>query len=83
VITLTNERQIGPLFRELRRASDLTISQLSQLLHISKSGMMKREAVSKLNTTSLINTACALGYDVALIPARHPGARPTGTGWPA
>lgn len=27
-------------------------------------------------------TAVAQLADVALVPARHPGARPTGTGWP-
>lgn len=30
----------------------------------------------------MIDHAHVLGFDVALIPLRHPGARPTGTGWP-
>jgi transcriptional regulator with XRE-family HTH domain len=82
-IRLTGDRQLGAMLRGLRLAAGLTQQQLGDRIHITKKGISNREVNSRAVTAgALIETAQALGYTVALIPPR-PGARPTGTGWPA
>lgn len=84
MITILSDRNLGALFRRLRLANGLTMEQLGARVHISKKGVSNREHHGRAVTAgALIETANALGYTVALVPARHPGARPTGTGWPA
>jgi transcriptional regulator with XRE-family HTH domain len=83
VIPLTTDRQIGPTLRELRHNAGLSLRQLSQLASLSASGIQKRERSTAGYVGILIEHVRPLGYAVALIPQRHPGARPTGTGWPA
>lgn len=83
VIPLTSDRQIGPTLARLRRDAGLTVRQLATRLHVSPSGVAKREKSQASYHALLIDTAHVLGFAVALVPQRHPGARPTGTGWPA
>ena len=83
MIVIDRQRPIGALLRELRREAGIRPLQIAQRLHISRSGVFKREAAHGIPTAALIDTARVFGYDVALVPSRHPGARPTGTGWPA
>jgi transcriptional regulator with XRE-family HTH domain len=83
VITLTAERRLGPLLRRLRLDAGLTVRQAAALMHVSRSAVAKREASHGMPTDTFAHAAHVLGFDLALIPRRHPGARPTGTGWPA
>lgn len=82
-IHLTRHHHLGALLRGLRRNSGLTLRQLAAITHVSPSGVHKREASDGITAAGLIDHAHALGYAVALVPQRHPGARETGTGWPA
>lgn len=83
MITLTRQRQIGPMLRQLRLSGGLTIRQVARRAHISPNGVHKREASNAGYLDMLVEHAQVLGYAVALVPQRHPGARDTGTGWPA
>lgn len=82
-IPLTAGRHIGPLLRQLRQDAGLTLRQLSTRTHLSISGISKREQAHAGYVDIFVEHTRALGYGVALIPERHPGARETGTGWPA
>lgn len=84
MITILSSRHAGEVFRQLRRARALTRPALARLLRVSPRTIEDRETFRNgIPTDGLIDTAAVFGFDVALIPARHPGARPTGTGWPA
>jgi len=83
VITLTSEREIGPTLHKLRLDAGLTLRQVARAAHISANGVHKREVSRAGYLGMLVEHVGVLGYTVALVPARHPGARPTGTGWPA
>lgn len=83
MITLTRSQHLGSVLRRLRHDAGLSLRQLGVRAHISKSGAGKREQQSGMSAAGLIDHAHVLGFDLALIPSRHPGARPTGTGWPA
>ncbi len=82
MIPLTRDLHVGPLLRHLRHRAGLSLRQLADRSHLSTSGIQKRERATSGYVGILIDHAQALGFDVALIPARHAGARPTGTGWP-
>jgi transcriptional regulator with XRE-family HTH domain len=83
-IPLLSDRQIGPLLRRLRKREGLTLEQLGARVHLTRKGVWNRELNSRAITAgALLDTAHALGFTVALVPQRHPGARDTGTGWPA
>jgi transcriptional regulator with XRE-family HTH domain len=82
MITLTRERHLGRLLRDLRRDAGLTLRQLGAQAHVSKSAVSKREVNRSVTTAALIDHAHVLGFDLALIPKRQRGSRPTGTGWP-
>jgi len=83
VINIDRQRPIGPLLRELRHTAGLAPLQLAALVHISRSGIFKREAARDIPTSALMSTAYALGFHVVLVASHHPGTQPTGTGWPA
>jgi DNA-binding XRE family transcriptional regulator len=84
MIRLTGRRHLRDTFRRLRRNARLTQAQLGDKLYVHHSTIRFREA-GRVHFTfdAAQQTARVFGYDVALIPQRHPGARPTGTGWPA
>lgn len=84
MITIISERYAARLFRHLREQRRLTRRELAARLFVSNVTVSNREhGVRGYATDALIDTAHVLGFDVALVPSRHPGARPTGTGWPA
>jgi transcriptional regulator with XRE-family HTH domain len=83
VITLLSSRHAGEVFKHLRHAHALTRPRLARLLHVSPRTIEDRETFRNgIPTDGLIDTAAVFGFAVALVPQRHPGARPTGTGWP-
>lgn len=82
MIVIASEREIGPTLRRLRLDAGLSLRQVARLAHVSANGVQKREASRASYLGMLVEHVGALGYAVALVPARHPGARPTGTGWP-
>jgi transcriptional regulator with XRE-family HTH domain len=84
VITILNAQHLARTLRQLREQADISRRSLARRLFISIGTLINRELSTRgIPTDALVDTASALGYDVALVPARHPGARPTGTGWPA
>ena len=84
MITIPSERYAARLFKHLREQLGLTRRELAARLFVTGTTVAKREQGQHgYATDALIDTAHVLGFDVALVPARHPGARPTGTGWPA
>jgi len=74
VITLTsNERDLGLLLRQLRRAAGLSLVQLGERTNTTKGGISKREIHCRaLTVGALVETAAALGYDLALVPRTAP-----------
>lgn len=78
-----DRRQLAIEFRRMRIARKLTQHQLAQRLFVHQHTISVRENHARLDVGAVIETAAAFGYHVALVPSRHPGARPTGTGWPA
>lgn len=84
MITILSERHASRLFRYLREQRQLTRRELGKRLFVSNVTVGNRElGIRGIPTDALIDTAHVLGYAVALVPQRHPGARDTGTGWPA
>lgn len=83
MITLLNQAHAVTLFRTLRKKRRLTQQQIATRLHVTQIVVSLRERhLRGMHTDALIDTARVFGFDVALIPARRPHARPTGTGWP-
>lgn len=83
IVTL-GRRHAGALLRHMRERSGLTRPGLARRLHVSHRTIEDRETCRNgIPTDALIDTAAAFGFAVALVPQRHPGARDTGTGWPA
>jgi hypothetical protein len=84
VILIHSRQHVAEVFRHLRYAHGLTKRNLGLLLHVSPRTIEDRESCRNgIPTDALIDTAHVLGFRLALIPQRHPGARDTGTGWPA
>lgn len=84
MITIRNSQHLARVFRHLRETAKMSRRGLAARLFISPKSLGDRETFRRQwDTDSTIDVAHILGFDVALIPARHPGARPTGTGWPA
>lgn len=78
MIAIRNRHHAIRLLKHLREQRHLTRRDLAQLLYVSPKTIANRETASPaLAVDTLIDTAHALGYRVALI--RHHG---TGTGWP-
>lgn len=82
MITLTPGLPVGPTLARLRAAAGLSTRRLAAAAHISPNGVLKREKSNPGYIDMFVEHVGALGFDVALVPARHPHARPTGTGWP-
>lgn len=84
MITVVTRHQLARVFQHLRVGRGLTRRDLAARLYVSAKTVANRERCELGMTTEvLIDTAHVLGFAVALVPQRHPGARPTGTGWPA
>ncbi len=92
MITVINTRHARTharqALRELRKQAGITQKLLAAKLHVGANTLSYRESGrAGLTAEALVVTAAALGHDVVLIPhhvsGTHPGARPTGTGWPA
>lgn len=84
VITIISRRHAALLFRHLRAQHGLSRAEVARRLFVSRKTLMNRETgVRTIISDEAIGHARVFGYDLALIPQRHPGARPTGTGWPA
>lgn len=84
MITILSERHAARLLRHFREQAGLTRREVGKRLFVSGTTVAKREqGAHGYATDALIDTAHVLGYAVALVPQRHPGARDTGTGWPA
>jgi transcriptional regulator with XRE-family HTH domain len=80
MILLTTSHDIGRLLRHLRTDAQLSVRQLAARMHLSKSGVSKRENHNHgMVTTTLVHHLGVLGYELVIVPARR---QPTGTGWP-
>lgn len=83
MITILSRRHAALVFRHLREQLDLSRRDVGARLFVSAKTVGDRERqVRTIVADEAIDHAHVLGFDLALIPARHPGARPTGTGWP-
>jgi transcriptional regulator with XRE-family HTH domain len=84
MIVIPNERYAARLLQHLREQLGLTRRDMARRLFVSNVTVANREYGTRgIATDALIDHAHVLGFAVALVPQRHPGARPTGTGWPA
>lgn len=84
MITIVSRRHVATLFRRMRLYREMTQIELGRIVHADRKTIRDREVHRLgLSTETLLDTAAVFGFDVALVPQRHPGARPTGTGWPA
>lgn len=82
--TIMSSRHLGQLFRHFRDTRGLTQQQLADRLWLNVKTIAHREVgKQQMLVGELLRTAGAFDYDVVLQKRRHPGARPTGTGWPA
>jgi DNA-binding XRE family transcriptional regulator len=82
-VIIIDRRHLAKAFRQMRITRKLTQRQLADRLCVHQHTISTRENRAQLDITAAFETAHAFGYAVALVPLRHPGARPTGTGWPA
>jgi DNA-binding XRE family transcriptional regulator len=83
MITILSQRHAALVFRYLRERQRISRRDLAARLFVSEKTVGNRERhVLGMATDATIDTAHALGYRLALVPHPHPGARPTGTGWP-
>lgn len=83
MITILSRRHAGQLFRYLRETLALSRRDVAARLFVSAKTVGDRErCVRTIVPDEAIDHAHVLGFDLALVPQRHPGARPTGTGWP-
>lgn len=81
---IASRQHLRNALREMRENRKLTQAQLAERLHVHHRTIAYRESgKSHMDYDMIRQTADVFGYDVALIPQRHPGARDTGTGWPA
>jgi transcriptional regulator with XRE-family HTH domain len=69
MIVIRNAQHTARVLRHLREQAGLTRKDLSQRIYISDRTIANREyGQRRLDTDALIDTARALGYDLALIP---------------
>jgi transcriptional regulator with XRE-family HTH domain len=83
VIVLLGRRHAALVFRHLRAGHGLSRRDIAARLFVSPKTVANRERCELgMSTDVLLDMAHVFGFDVALMPKRHPGVRPTGTGWP-
>ncbi len=81
---LLSHRHAGALLRHFRANRGLTQTQVARQLWSDYKTVLRRErGQSNMLMSDLIAHAAVFDYDVVLQKKRRPGARPTGTGWPA
>lgn len=81
MITIRSRHHAALLFRHIREMQRLTRVDLARRLFVSSKTVGNREqGVAGFALDTVIDTAHALGYRVALIRDDH---HDTGTGWPA
>ena len=84
MITIRNAQHLARLLQHLRERGGLSRRDLAARLFVTGTTIGYRErGRSGWDTDSTIDAAHILGFDLALVPSRRPGRRPTGTGWPA
>lgn len=84
MITIASSRHAARLFRHLREQLHLSRREVAARLFVSAKTVENRElSIRAIIADEAIDHAHVLGFAVALVPQRHPGTRPTGTGWPA
>jgi transcriptional regulator with XRE-family HTH domain len=84
VITIRNAQHLARVLAYLRQNAGLTRRELGSRLFVTATTIGNRDRGRyRWDTDSTIDAANVVGYDLALIPQRRPGRRPTGTGWPA
>lgn len=84
MITIRNSQHLARVLRHLRETAGMSCRDLAGRLFISQKSIGDRERGHRdWDTDSTIDAANIHGFDLALIPQRRRGARPTGTGWPA
>lgn len=84
MITIRNAQHLARTLRALRERAGISRAGLARRLYVSTRTVINRELGShNWHTDDLVDAAHILGFDVALVPQRRPGRRPTGTGWPA
>lgn len=82
MIVIRNGQHTAKVLRHLREQAGLSRRQLSERIFISDRTIANREYGQRgLDADALIDTARAVGFTVALLPAAR--RRETGTGWPA
>jgi len=82
-VIVIDRRHLAKSFKRMRLTRKLTQRELAERLYVHQHTISVRESHARLDLDAIIDTAHVFGYEVALVPQRHPGARSTGTGWPA
>ncbi|MEV6633896.1 helix-turn-helix domain-containing protein [Actinoplanes sp. NPDC051470] len=84
MITILSRRHAALVFQHLRTDRGLTRRDVAARLFLTAKTVGDRERqIRTIIPDEAIDHAHVLGFDLALVPQRHAGARPTGTGWPA
>lgn len=84
MITIRNSQHLARIVRHFRETAGLSRRDIADRLFVSQKTIGERERGQHgWDTDSTIDIANVFGYDLAFIPQRRPGRRPTGTGWPA
>jgi transcriptional regulator with XRE-family HTH domain len=82
-IVLLSERHAARLLRHFREQLGHTRRAIGSRMFVSAKTIANRETGTHgIATDALIDHFHVVGFDLAIFPSRHPGARPTGTGWP-
>lgn len=83
MILIRNSQHLARVLRHLRETAGMTRRDLANRLFVSGTTIGYRERGRfGWDTDSTIDAAHIFRHDLALIPQRRPGVRPTGTGWP-
>lgn len=83
MITIRNSQHLARVIRHLRETAGVTRRQLARRLFVTGATIGNRERGRfRWDTDSTIDALGGFGYELAVIRARRPGQRTTGTGWP-
>lgn len=70
-ILLNDRRGIGHVLWRLRHTAGYSLDGLAARLHVSRSGVHRREAIGFMPASALIEHLDALGYDLVALPRIH------------